>query len=179
MMRILSGDSGGNDDPTNKNYWVAVDQRDSLTWHQLNRRIVSDPTNFILHNLLKLPRGSIFTRYSALMLHFFISGVLHAAIDVASGIPWHSSGAIRFFCTQVLGIVLEEVAQAVYFSTFDRSQLPTSPALWSRCLGYIWLAIFLSWSAPTWLYPMLYRTRSGMQDSVLPFSLLRALIRLD
>ena len=162
--------------PADGEHCVFADRCDSLTWHQLNRRIVSDPTNFLVHRLLKLRRGSMISRYSALMLHFIISGVLHAVIDSASGIPWLSSGAIQFFCTQPLGIVLEEIAQAVYFSAFGRSQLPTPPALWSRCLGYVWLATLLSWSVPVWLYPMLYRTRSGMQDSVLPFSPLQALI---
>ena len=179
MTRTLSGDSGGMYGPADGEPCVFVDQSDSLTWHQLNRRIVSDPTNFILYKLLKLPHGNLVSRYSALTLHFFISGILHAAIDIASGIPWRSSGAVRFFCTQVLGIMLEEIAQAIYFSAFGRFQLPSSPALWSRCLGYVWLVIFLSWSVPTWLYPMLYRTRSGMQDSVLPFSLIRALIAMD
>ena len=148
----------------------------SLTWHRLNRCIVSDPTNLIVYRLLKLPRSGLVSRYSALMLHFFISGVLHAVIDVASGIPWLSSGAIQFFCTQALGIMLEDFAQAMYCSAFGRSRLSTSPALWKRGLGYAWLVIFLSWSMPVYLYPTLYRTRDSTQGSVLPFSILRAFI---
>lgn len=176
-MRIPSGDSGSRYSPADGEHCVSADQRDSRTWHQLNRRIVSDPTNFIVRDLLKLRRGSMISRYSALVLHFFISGVFHAVIDSASGIPWVSSGAIRFFCTQVLGIVLEEIAQSMYSSAFGRSSMSTPPALWSRCLGQVWVAIFLSWSAPVWLYPM-YRIRSGMKDSVLPFSPLRTLIAI-
>lgn len=148
----------------------------SLTWHRINRRIVSDPTNLIVYCLLKLPCNSIVSRYSALMLHFFISGVLHAVMDVATGIPWLSSGAIQFFCTQALGILLEDSAQAMYYSAFGRSRVSTSPALWSRCLGYVWLVIFLSWSMPVYLYPTLYRTKGSTQGSVLPFSPLRAFI---
>ena len=156
-----------------------VDQPNSLTWHQLNRHVVSNPTNFIVSNVLQLRRGSLVSRYAVLMLHFLISGVLHAFIDLASGIPWLSSGAIRFFCTQGLGIVLEDVVQAIYFLVFGRPPPSTPPTLWSRCLGHVWLALFLSWSVPTWLYPMLYRTRSGMQDSALPFSPIRAVIAIE
>lgn len=137
-------------------------------------------TDFIVYGLLKLPRSSIVSGHSVLMLDFCIAGLVLAVIDVASGILPRSSGAIRlFFCKQVFGVVLEKIAQSICFSVFGRSQLPIPPALWSGCLGYIWLAIFLSWSVPTWHFPKLYRARSGMRDSVLSSSPLRALLAIQ
>lgn len=61
-----------------------------------------------------------------------------AVIDLGSDMSWLSSGIIEFFCTQVLGTMLEDSVQAVYFSAFSRSQHPTSTSrtLRSRCLSY-------------------------------------------
>lgn len=53
-------------------------------------------------------------KYLNHFLNFFISGFLHALIDVACGLPWLESGAIQFFCTQFLGIILEDFAWKTY-----------------------------------------------------------------
>lgn len=60
-------------------------------------------------------------KYMTYFFNFFISGVLHAITDVACGLSWHESGAIQFFCTQLLGIVLEEFVWNIYrhFTTSD------------------------------------------------------------
>lgn len=93
-------------------------------------------------------------------------------IDVASGIPWKESGAIRFFIIQAFGILLEESVQALYSSnpTLQRVFMPRTA--WCRTVGYAWFLIFMVWTVPGWMYPMMWRTRSGMQDSVLPYSIL-------
>lgn len=53
-------------------------------------------------------------KYLNHFLNFFISGLLHALVDVACGLPWQESGAIQFFCTQLLGIVLEDFTWNTY-----------------------------------------------------------------
>ena len=53
-------------------------------------------------------------KYLNHFLNFFTSGLLHAVVDVACGLPWQESGAIQFFCTQLLGIVLEDIAWNIY-----------------------------------------------------------------
>ena len=143
-------------------------------WHQVNRRLIADPTKFISHEVLKMYRLTNVTilRYTTLLLHFLISGLLHFVIDIASGIPWHESGAVRFFLMQGLGIIFERTVRLSYRTVFPSSDLSHQPALWSRVMGYIWVVIFLSWTIPGWMYPMICRTRSNMQDSILPFSVI-------
>lgn len=60
-------------------------------------------------------------KYLTFFFNFFISGLLHAITDIACGLSWPESGAIRFFSTQLLGIVLEEFVWNIYhhFTTSD------------------------------------------------------------
>lgn len=69
--------------------------------------MVGDLADFVTYATLQ-------HRYLNHFLNFFISGLLHALIDVACGLPWHESGAIQFFCTQLLGIVLEDFVWNTY-----------------------------------------------------------------
>ena len=138
--------------------------------------MISEPTHLITANILKLPKRSIPARYVSLVLMFLLSGILHMVIDVASGIPWQDSGAIRFFCTQPLGIILEESAQAVYGSSPMLQRLCKPRMVWVRLLGYAWVLNFMVWTVPAYMYPLMSRTRSGMQDSFLPYSILGNLV---
>lgn len=91
------------------------------------------------------------------------------AVDMALGMSFFESGSICFFCTQALGIILEDSVQAVYKSCTKNSPGSNSklPHRWTRIVGYIWLVVFMSWSTPVWSYPAIRRN----QDPVLPFSL--------
>lgn len=86
----------------------------SVFWHQNNRRMVGDLADFLTYATLQ-------HKYLNHFLNFFISGFLHALIDVACGLPWKESGAIQFFCTQLLGFVIEDFAWYSYrhLITFD------------------------------------------------------------
>ena len=140
-----------------------------MVWHQNNRLKLSESARYIVYKILKLQRDSVATQYTTLFFTFFISGILHSIIDVSSGIPWRQSGAIAFFCTQALGIILEEWVQKVYNSNRDMKSQADRPALFVRMIGWVWVTMFMAWSAPVWLYPMLYRDR-GAKDSILPYS---------
>lgn len=93
-------------------------------------------------------------------------------IDVASGIPWGESGAIRFFGIQAFGILLEESIQALYSSDPTLQRLFKPRMSWCRTFQCASVFVFMIWTVPGWTYPMMWRTESGMQDSVLPFSIL-------
>lgn len=69
--------------------------------------MVGDLADFVTYATLQ-------HKYLNHFLNFFISGLLHALVDIACGLPWQESGAIQFFCTQLLGIVLEDVARNIY-----------------------------------------------------------------
>lgn len=147
----------------------------SVFWHQYQRQRLSGPANFMTNDLLGLQKGTLVARYTAIFLTFLLSGFMHLAADLASGIPWQQSGAIRFFCIQVIGIMLEDGVQAIYRSArgLHRSpgnRSPGQPPLWTRLIGYIWVLAFLSWSSPAWIYPTLRMNKGEDKDVVLPFS---------
>ena len=144
----------------------------SVVWHQNNRFIVSEPTRFIIHNVLNLPRNRLMTRYLSLCLTFLISGALHLVIDIASGISWQKSGAIRFFCTQVFGILIEEAWLTLYRWSPSLQKMCRSRVPWVKMIGRAWVAAFLVWTVPSYMYPMMRITRNGSKDSILPYSVL-------
>lgn len=144
----------------------------SRVWHQNNREKTSKPAQYIVVEVLRLPPTSLISRQLCFFLVFLISGLLHATIDVSAGIPWHDSGAVRFFCTQALGIWIEEGTAAVFCSVTGASEDAGRPPRWKRLAGYVWVVLFLAWSWPAYMYPMLYRTRANSEDSFLPFSVL-------
>ena len=146
----------------------------SRFWHQINRRLIADPTKFILHNVFNMDRlvNDNIVRYTTLLFHFLISGMHHFVIDIASGIPWHESGAVRFFLMQGLGIIFERIVRFSYRTVFPGSYMDSQPAWWIRILGHVRVIVFLAWTIPGWMYPMIRRTRGGIEDSLLPFSVL-------
>lgn len=112
-------------------------------------------------------------RYYRLLSIFLVSGFMHLLIDIASGVPLHASGAMTFFATQALGIAIEDLAIATYRFLFVSSLRP--PSLGERILGRIWVVAFLTWSTPVYFYPMLWRSNMGLEDSTIPFSVVRML----
>ena len=139
----------------------------SRVWHQNNREKLSVPTRYIVRDVLNLPKESYLGHQLFFFLVFLLSGFLHSTIDLSAEIPWHESGAIRFFCTQALGIWTEEVIRAFCVRLYwGIRPLPR----WTVLVGHVWVALFLSWSWPAYMYPMLHRTREESADSFLPFS---------
>ena len=76
---------------------------------------------------------------------------------------------MKFFTTQVLGIMLEDGAQEIH----RRVRGGTTTALWSRIVGYVWVVAFLSWSTAVWQYPALLITKK--EDIVFKPSAFRSL----
>lgn len=118
------------------------------------------------------------SRYAKILATFFISGMLHLFSDFAVGIPLAESGAIRFFCTQALGILIDDSVQALYHH-FVPKKTDTKSAGWDKAaqaIGYIWLILFLSWSTPVWAFPAIRRNQGTAEDRILPFSILQSLL---
>ena len=116
--------------------------------------MLTSPARLVTYSVLGLRKGGLAGRYLSILLTFFLSGVLHMCGSSAYGIPWHESGAVRYFCMQALGIVIEDAVQAGYIAitgSDDRRQ-GGRPSLWKRFLGYIWVACFQAWSMPVYWY---------------------------
>jgi hypothetical protein len=106
-------------------------------------------------------------RYTRLLVAFMSSGIMHLVDDLASGVAPHDSGAMRFFMTQAVGLIFEDCIVRLYHLAPSWMRLPKTLA---KALGFIWVSIFLIWSVPVYMYPMMWRTNQGLQDSTIPFS---------
>lgn len=104
---------------------------------------------------------------------FLVSGFIHLLIDIASGIPLHASGAMTFFVTHAFGIFLEDLVIATYRFLILSNLRP--PSLGERILGRLWVVAFFTWSIPVYFYPMLWRSNMGLEDSTIPFSVVKML----
>ncbi|KAI9805732.1 MAG: hypothetical protein M1833_005225 [Piccolia ochrophora] len=149
---------------TVRNFW-------GVFWHQNLRQRLSEPANFITHDVLRLPNGGLIARYTFIFFSFLISGFMHAATDVASGVPWRESGSIKVFCTHVGGIMLEDAVKAIFRSARGPDRGRTHTPVWTRVLGYVWVIVFMAWSVPVWSYPAMYHNHGEKKDEVLPFSI--------
>jgi len=119
------------------------------------------------HKVLQLPPGAL-AKYTKLFLSFFISGYMHAFAESATGLSLQQSGAVRFFCTQAVGIMIEDIVKETFV---DRSlKRGQASATIRHVLGYVWVVCFLAWSTPAWLYPDAVK---GPKTPFLPFSFVK------
>lgn len=87
--------------------------------------------------------------------------------EPGGGLPLECSGTMRFFCTQFAGIITEDAVEALFPRPGKGYK---GPSFRVRLFGYFWVACFLVWSTPAWLYPNAARS-SG--ETFLPFSIFR------
>ena len=137
---------------------------------------MSSPATFLtslITGILHLPERTTAARYIHLFLTFVFSGVMHAASDLAQGTSWNETGAMRFFCTQAVGIMFEDSFRLLAGVDLFRLRLQSKQIIMSKILRYIWVVIFLVWSTPVWIYPSMRMNRGEEKDTVVPFSVLR------
>lgn len=96
--------------------------------------------------------------------------LFHCKFMYIAGIPIQLSGALRFFCIQPLGIVVEDVASSVHHSL---SPIPTTYSLTvaKHCSRSVWVGLWMAWTAPGYLYPILEKGGSG-KTGVVPVSII-------
>ncbi|KAI0103473.1 hypothetical protein F4814DRAFT_98296 [Daldinia grandis] len=99
-------------------------------------------------------------------LMFAISGLVHLAVDFSSGISVSKSGALRFFLIQPLGIFVEDIIGLA-------PGIELLPQIVQRCLSFIWLSLWMAWTAPGYVYPIIYKSASG--GGLVPFSIIEYL----
>ncbi|KAF1962570.1 hypothetical protein CC80DRAFT_589074 [Byssothecium circinans] len=139
-------------------------------WHQTNSRKFSSIAHYSTHVLFGLPRGTKFAQNTRILIAFMSSGIMHLVDDIASGVSFHDSGALRFFLVQALGMIVEDSVLRAYHLLIPSSRLRLSNTA-ARIAGFLWVAAFLVWSVPAYMYPMLWRANQGLDDSTIPFSL--------
>jgi hypothetical protein len=119
------------------------------TWHQGFRKLLTSNAEFISFSVLQIPPGTLWARYSRLLLTFLISGVIHVLMDLARGIPVAQSGSMPFFTVHALGIMAEDLM--IYIGT---PLIGAKYAWWKRMVGYLWVALFIFITTPMYSYPI-------------------------
>ncbi|PVH94908.1 hypothetical protein DM02DRAFT_691959 [Periconia macrospinosa] len=150
-------------------------------WHQLLRQSLSAPAKFLVHNILNLPRHSSLSGVIIIFSSFALSGVLHTAAGVSSGMPISQLGVFRFFCTQACGLILEQSIVSLFRYSFkqtasasdQRGNKNESPHWHVRLVGYAWVMAFMVWTGPSWIYPQAARAPAQGATSILPFSIFK------
>ncbi|RAL04539.1 wax synthase family protein [Aspergillus ibericus CBS 121593] len=146
----------------------------SRVWHQCNTHKFRAIARFVVQDVLGfLPRTPA-CQYAQTLMVFAASAVMHLLIDLSAGISISRSGAVQFFCTQAVGILVEDLVVGIYSAL--RGLSPSRSASWGeRFIGFLWVSAFFVWSLPAYIYPMLYRSNMGLTDSVVPVSIIGAL----
>jgi len=130
-----------------------------------------------VHDFLRIPRSSLLGATLTLILSFALSGALHTVAGVASAMPLKELGVFRFFCTQALGVLVEQGAIANLRRLYGRTKDTKNPDYGAKALGYMWVAAFMIWSGPAWIYPQALRAPPKGATNFLPFSIVGALTK--
>lgn len=107
----------------------------------------------------------------SLFLSFALSGALHSAAGVASGVPLSELGVFRFFCTQAVGVFVEQGIISTARRLRSKKDASAPPSYWEKALGFLWVAAFMTWSGPAWIYPQAARPPATGATTFLPFSI--------
>ena len=92
-------------------------------WHQFLRQPFSSPAYVLFHSIRPLIPFFLFVRYLKILLTFLISNLLQLTVDLSLDMSLFESGLLRFFCTQAMGIMVEDAVQAAYRSLSDSSDV--------------------------------------------------------
>lgn len=120
-------------------------------WHKAIRQKIGSPAYYTTYSLLGLKKGGLAGRYMHILLVFTTSALYHLVVlEYVNGIRWHHTGTMNFFCTQALGILLEDSVQAGFrFLTGHKH------SRWTAAVGYVWVVLWLYWTSPARDYPRL------------------------
>ncbi|KAL4738634.1 membrane bound O-acyl transferase family-domain-containing protein [Aspergillus similis] len=141
----------------------------SLSWHQLNRHKLDSISRYVVHDISNIPRGkrTAFIGLAKIVLAFATSGLMHLLIDMSTGLSVHTSGAVSFFSIQILGIIAENTALMLCHQAMSYNRLPSTM---QKCIGYIWVFMFLVWTVPAYMYPIMSLSDSVADNAVVPLS---------
>lgn len=89
-------------------------------------------------------RHSAMSRYTRLMIAFFISGLIHYHADQVMGVPDSENGAVVFFLLHAAFIILGDALGPVAIALL--------PSRLRHILGWLWVFAFFIWTSPIWIY---------------------------
>lgn len=123
-----------------------------------------------------LPRASSMSHSTLLLVsEFYIfsgrkwlkSGCCKGFTKNLLGIPAAESGALAFFLMQPLGIIAEDLFKLALTPLLERFPLPK---IVNRSLGALWVSLWMAWTVPWYMYPIL--EKGSGDDGVIPASII-------
>jgi hypothetical protein len=117
-----------------------------------------------------------------LFLTFLLSGLVHLATDLSTGVPVAESGAVRFFCMQALGIAIEDGVGRFWAVLSLKGEDATrkkeergreNRVGWQKALGYAWVVAWFAWTTPSFTWPTGRHSRPGL-DIIVPYDFLKS-----
>ena len=142
---------------------------------------MSDEADFLAHDLLALPKKSksvalrLFVRYGKILTVFALSGLLHTAADIAAGLPFGRSYSADFFMWQTVGIMIEDLVLALASPESEQGKRNSNSkvfALMRRIFGHLWVAAWMAWSVPVWIFPTALFLNGQEHRGLVPYSIL-------
>ena len=103
------------------------------------RLTFGDPAQFLVDDVLHIAPKTLMARHARILTTFFISSELRLSVENTVGMAWGEPVSYRFFCTQALGISLEDMVQALYHASVPMEAREGSP-MWrqlSKTIGYV------------------------------------------
>ncbi|OAX33251.1 hypothetical protein K503DRAFT_775812 [Rhizopogon vinicolor AM-OR11-026] len=115
------------------------------TWHQMLRRFLA-PLGEATSSALGFKHGTLGSSCAQLYIAFFLSGLMHTGGDIvlSSHTPTASRSffSMPFFLLQAFAITFEDMFIRI------AGRLNVGGNLWTRVLGYVWVAAWFGWCAP-------------------------------
>lgn len=97
-------------------------------------------------------------RYTNIFIVFLLSSLLHTVLDYIQAVPLEYSGAIPFFLSMVLAIMVEDGVQALWrrvqANPDARSSSEDALPLWKRTVGILWVMAWLGVTSTWYWHPM-------------------------
>ncbi|SPO01745.1 related to TRI7 - trichothecene biosynthesis gene cluster [Cephalotrichum gorgonifer] len=127
-----------------RNFWATF-------WHQGLQNNLRGTAAWATSNIFRLKSYSLASRYMKILIAFFLSGLIHVPSDMGSAVSASESGAIQFFSTQLIGLMIEDLLGPL-FKPLWRTR---AGRIIARPLGYFWVITFLAWSGPVRWFPVI------------------------
>ncbi|KLO90254.1 TRI7-trichothecene biosynthesis [Fusarium fujikuroi] len=127
----------------------------STFWHQGLQNNLRGTATWIVKNIFRMKSYSLPSRYLKILLAFALSGLVHVPSDMGSAVSAKDSGAIQFFSTQLIGLMLEDVFGDLFLPLWKYK----FTRILARLAGYFWVISFLAWSGPVRWFPVILQQR--------------------
>lgn len=144
-------------------------------WHQNLRFNFTSLSSYICKNIFGF--DGLIQRYLNIWTVFTFSAAMHLCCDRATGVQWDESGAVKFFLSQPVGIMIEDAISVMWL------RLPSARfekryqwlLLGRKMICYVWTWAFVGFTAGWYMAP--YKSQF-LEVNAVPISILKPILLL-